>query len=480
MSIDMTIIEAMRDENVFRNYLTANGKYDINTWKNWQVALRCIYGHGSKSESSRELIKQCTGREWSTMPKEGFRNSLLLCGRRSGKSKIAGLLGCAEAVMSGREQYLSPGEQGLVTVISPSRAQSTLVASYITACFETPLLKKEVASTAKNTILLKNGVRVVILCNDWRTCRGYSLLCCIIDEICFLRNSELQVKNDAELIAAIKPALSTTQGKLIGISSPYSKKGHAWERYKANFGNPKGRTLIWQAPSLLMNSATLTQKEVDDAMAEDRASALAEYYAQWRSDVGAFIDLELLEKLIVTGRTSLPPKPGIRFQAFADVSGGTGGDHAALAISHRRDDGKIIIDLARCWRAPHNPLEVIDQMCRILREYRITQCVGDNYSAGFVKQKFEDRGIRYIKCDAPKSTLYLEALPQLCSGGVELLDSKQLIDEFCNLERRTRSGGKDSVDHSPNSHDDLCNAVAGALFLVAKGKTRVGGLTSSF
>ena len=33
------------------------------------------------------------------------------------------------------------------------------------------------------------------------------------------------------------------------------------------------------------------------------------------------------------------------------------------------------------------------------------------------------------------------------------------------MERRTRSGGKDSITHYPGGHDDLANAVAGACVM---------------
>jgi hypothetical protein len=33
------------------------------------------------------------------------------------------------------------------------------------------------------------------------------------------------------------------------------------------------------------------------------------------------------------------------------------------------------------------------------------------------------------------------------------------------LERRTARGGRDSIDHAPGGHDDLANAVAGAVAL---------------
>jgi hypothetical protein len=33
------------------------------------------------------------------------------------------------------------------------------------------------------------------------------------------------------------------------------------------------------------------------------------------------------------------------------------------------------------------------------------------------------------------------------------------------LERRTSRGGKDSIDHPPGAHDDVANAMAGAMVI---------------
>jgi hypothetical protein len=47
-----------------------------------------------------------------------------------------------------------------------------------------------------------------------------------------------------------------------------------------------------------------------------------------------------------------------------------------------------------------------------------------------------------------------------------LLPLQRLISQLCGLERRTSRGGRDSIDHAPAAHDDVANAVAGALLLV--------------
>lgn len=46
---------------------------------------------------------------------------------------------------------------------------------------------------------------------------------------------------------------------------------------------------------------------------------------------------------------------------------------------------------------------------------------------------------------------------------MELLDNARLISQLIGLERRTARGGRDSIDHASGMHDDLANAVAGAI-----------------
>ncbi len=62
----------------------------------------------------------------------------------------------------------------------------------------------------------------------------------------------------------------------------------------------------------------------------------------------------------------------------------------------------------------------------------------------------------------------LALVPLLNSRRVELLDHPKLATQLCSLERRTARGGRDSIDHAPNLHDDVANAVAGAIVAAAQ------------
>jgi hypothetical protein len=68
-----------------------------------------------------------------------------------------------------------------------------------------------------------------------------------------------------------------------------------------------------------------------------------------------------------------------------------------------------------------------------------------------------------------KSDIYKEFLPLLNSGEVELLDVPRLHAQLGSLERRVARGGRDSIDHAPNAHDDLANAAAGAVTSLVTG-----------
>jgi hypothetical protein len=75
-------------------------------------------------------------------------------------------------------------------------------------------------------------------------------------------------------------------------------------------------------------------------------------------------------------------------------------------------------------------------------------------------------GITYELSEAPKSTLYLSALPLSNSGRLELPDNPRLINQICNLERKTARGGRDSIDHPIGGHDDAANCVLGLATLL--------------
>jgi hypothetical protein len=155
------------------------------------------------------------------------------------------------------------------------------------------------------------------------------------------------------------------------------------------------------------------------------------------------------------------------YQAFVDPSGGSS-DSMTLAIAHRqamRDHKTAIgvLDVVREIRAPFSPDAAVAEFAQLLRSYGVRFVRGDRYGAEWVVGAFRKVGIEYRQADLAKSEIYRDFLPRLNSAEVNLLDNQNLITQLLGLERRTARGGRDSIDHPPGGHDDLANAVAGAL-----------------
>ena len=166
----MNILDAIRDANLFRPFL-ADRNDSLETWGSWMVALRCLHGL-TISKAERNLIHECTGRDPGRLPRQGFSTALFLTGRRSGKSRIAAVVGAYEAILAGHESKLSPGEHGVVLIASPTRSQSRIVRDYIRAIFDIPMLQREIVGETKEGFELRSGTRIEILPGLWRHVRG--------------------------------------------------------------------------------------------------------------------------------------------------------------------------------------------------------------------------------------------------------------------------------------------------------------------
>ena len=161
----------------------------------------------------------------------------------------------------------------------------------------------------------------------------------------------------------------------------------------------------------------------------------------------------------------LPKVKNVSYQAFTDPSGGRA-DSFCLAIAHREEKSeRIVLDRLEERRPPFGPQDVINEFSEIVKEYGIHEITGDRYAGEFVTQGFRKNGITFKNSELDKSSIYLEFEPMLAQGQAELLENERLRQQLRGLERRTRSGGKDRVDHYPGGHDDLSNTVAGACVL---------------
>jgi hypothetical protein len=217
---------------------------------------------------------------------------------------------------------------------------------------------------------------------------------------------------------------------------------------------------------------------IADAYEDDPVNATAEYGAQFRSDIDAFVTREAVEACVIDDRFELPPMANVSYVAFVDPSGGSS-DSMTLAIAHKEGE-RAILDAIREVKPPFSPESVVAAFSTLLKTYRVHTVIGDRYAGLWPRERFQVHGITYDAAAKAKSDIYRDLLPAVNGRRVELLDHPKLISQLCGLERRTWRGGRDSIDHAPNQHDDLVNATAGVLtnLIAVEPPTAVFGIWS--
>jgi hypothetical protein len=200
---------------------------------------------------------------------------------------------------------------------------------------------------------------------------------------------------------------------------------------------------------------------IDAAMEEDASRYSAEYLATFRADIEAFVSRDAVDACVDVGVLERPPEPHLSYSAFVDPSGGSQ-DSFTLAIGHR-ESNLCVLDCLREIKPPFSPESVTAEFAKLLKSYRVGKVVGDRYAGEWPRERFAVHGIDYEPSAKRKSDIYRDCLPLLNGRRVSLLDHAKLINQLCGLERRTARGGGDTIDHAPGQHDDIANAVAGAL-----------------
>jgi hypothetical protein len=458
----ITMREALADRAYFGDLLSGD------SWQAWRVMLTSIAGE-ELTEGERTVFESLTGRDREPgQPVEAFWG---IIGRRGGKTRAMAVLSAYLAACVDYRAVLGPGERGKLPLMAANTVQARQAFDFIQGVFEeSPALHGLVENVTADAIELRTRVDITVRPASHRTIRGITAVAAICDEMSSWYANEESANPAKEVLRALRPALSTTHGPLVVISTPRAKSGPLYDAFKRHYG-PEGHRsiLVARAPSKTMNP-TLSQWAIDREFEEDPESAAAEYNVEWRGDLETFVDREIIERAITRGVTVRPPVAGINYTAFVDVAGGSGRDSSTLAIAHCERGRTAVLDVVLERRPPFSPQGIVNEFVATLRQYGIRTVIGNAYAAEWPREVFRQNGVEYQVSEKNKNDIYLNFLPLVNSGMVELLDIPKMVTQFCGLERRTARAGRDTVDHRRNEHDDIANAVAGALVSVGAAK----------
>ena len=274
-------------------------------------------------------------------------------------------------------EKLVKGERGTVLLIAPDKKQAKVLLDYAEGTLEsTPLLKQLLDARTAETLTLTTGIVLEVRSASFRRIRGLTCVAVLGDEVAFWMRDD-SVNPDVEILNAARPALATTNGPLICISSPYARRGALWDAHKKHYG-PGGDPAILVAQGTTRDfNPDLPQSIIDRAMDRDSAAASAEYLAMFRTDVEGFITREAVEACVDLGIRERAPLRAHSYVAFVDPSGGSS-DAMTLAIAHTEGTTQIL-DAIRERKPPFSPEAVTEEFSKLIREYRCTTVYGDRY-----------------------------------------------------------------------------------------------------
>src|SRR3954447_3544620 len=304
----ISLRDALADEGLLGTVLAGE------TWGAWRTVLIAAMGE-RLTEYERTINEALTGR--SQEPVQRVEELVAVVGRRGGKTRAIACLAAYVASCVDYTEDIVPGERGLVLCLAQNMKQAAVAFGYIAAIFDrVPMLAAMIVNRTSDTLVLSNGIAIEIRPASFRGLRGITCVAAIADEAAFWYSDEASANTDSEILSAVRPALATTNGLLVIISSPYARRGEVWNLFKRHYG-PGGDPEILVAKGATRDfNPSLPQRTVDRALERDPTVAASEWMGEFRSDIQNLFSIEAVEAAVDLGCFERPRLSGQRYVGF--------------------------------------------------------------------------------------------------------------------------------------------------------------------
>ena len=152
---------------------------------------------------SREVSGNCTP------PTQRVKELWVVGGRRGGKDSIASLIIAFSSALFNDMHKLRPGERATVMCLACDRDQAQIILNFTKSYFELiPPFHELVQRETADGFELTNGVSIVVATNSYRSVRGRSILCGVLDETAFWQQ-EYSSRPDTATYSALRHGMGT-------------------------------------------------------------------------------------------------------------------------------------------------------------------------------------------------------------------------------------------------------------------------------
>lgn len=455
---------------------------------------------------------------------------VLACGRRGGKTFLASVISAYEAyklIIKGDPQryYKIPtGDEIKILNVATSTDQALTLATAVqnrilNSKWFVPYIEGKNQSeirlrTKKDLELLQHekevhgkildkhaSLKIIAYPCTARGVRGSNVIVAILDELAHFIDNNGNRSGD-EVYKALRPSLASfmTDGKILSISSPYTKSGVFYDIFLDAKGNseevPNQNRRMFQIPTWEMNP-TIQFDFLENERRSSPESYSCEYGAEFSSIIAGFIKYpEKLEACVNrTGPTNHPTSSWLHYIAVDPSASQNGYALAMVHVEPREyeveDKGKlvkktklvVVLDRWEVWEVSDPEFkgeeyidkEVIeDYISGLIVKFRIGKIVYDQFESTSSVIKFKRMGLNAEKTSfsRPYNMKIFSKLRNLINeGDLELFPHERGVKEVMNLEER-KVGKKQFIVQAPTqgeiTTDDLADVLANACYVATQ------------
>lgn len=363
----------------------------------------------------------------------GHLLSVLVTGRRGGKSLIASIFGAYDASVRDLTKYLRPGEVRYVVLVAAGLSQARALFRTMKQLFEVPMLAALVVGEPTNEeIELNNGVILkVVPCNS-RTIRGLAISTVIFEELASFLDSDGYQSGD-EVYAALAPSTAQfkEEARLIALSTPRGQRGTLWRLFKQAQQREDGYAL--QAPTWEMHP-DITAESLANEKANDPVLYEQEYATSFLAGGDEFIPLHMLLKA-----TGIPEHEHGRRTLAIDPAFDQ--DDFGLAIACRpKDSPRFYLEYVSVLKKPGFD-QAMDQVAALANIESVHDVVTDQMSHRAIIESLQKRGlsVRLVPWTGRSSRggskhhRYGKVKAMLSQGELALVDDPQMRAELSSF-----------------------------------------------
>lgn len=445
------------------------------------------------------------------VPGTRFRELILCCGRRAGKSMLTSVIANYEIyrlVKLGNPQkhYDFPsGQEIAISAIATSDEQAGILFNMIKSRgFNCNYLKDRIGNNTQTYFNLSTDEdlnrggqpSLRVLCGSVNSTflRGYNNILVIMDEV-----AHMNVTKNAAIDAynAVSPSVATFvpkdgsfgDGKIALLSSPFSKNDFFYERYRDSFDDKE--TLMFQMYTAMINPR-VDSFFLKSKYRQNKNSFMCEFGGEFSDNVSSWLDEDILGGVIMKDKTvnEYEGKRGVDY--YMGIDFGVKNDGSAISIVHK-EDNVIVHDYSEVFYAGQSDVwmsedsiyansssefssmdkiqikDLSSYIHGLCQRFNIVDGWFDQFNGYGLLERLKDFGLnqfRMVAVSAALNTKIFQMTKNLIESSlIKIIDHDILIPEMLLLEEsKSSSNVFVKAPDRTGFHDDISDSFVRAVY----------------